>query len=289
MFEEFWHIDFPALIIVALASVQCALLGSFLVLKKQAVMIDAISHSVLPGIVLGVVISGSLFMPYIMGGALIAALIAVTLVHLLQKFLNIEQGASIGMVFTVFFASGVILLETQVSSRIHLDTQHVLYGALELVYWRMPFDWTSIPMQIKTLMVMFFVTISTLTFLYKEFRLIAFDSEYAQGLGHKPFIYNMIIMTLCALVAVSCFEAMGSILVIALFVCPAACARLLTNKMHVQLFLSAGIALCCSVIGYSTSALFPLALGWESTINSAASIAFFCGLALIVTIVAHKT
>ncbi len=289
MLEEFWQIDFPALLIVMLASVQCALLGSFLVLKKQAVMIDAVSHSVLPGIVMGAVLSGSLFMPHIMGGALIAALLAVTLVNMFQKFLNIEQGAAIGMVFTVFFASGVILLETQVSSRIHLDTQHVLYGALELVYWRKPFDWVTMPMQIKTLALMFFVTMAVLAFLYKELRLIVFDPEYAKGLGYRPFFYNMIIMTLCALVAVSCFEAMGSILVIALFVCPAACARLLTNKMHIQLFLSAGIALLCAVMGYGVSALFPLALGWETTINSAASIAFFCGLALIVTIALHKT
>lgn len=289
MFEEFWQIDFPALIIVALASVQCALLGSFLVLKKQAVMIDAVSHSVLPGIVMGAVSSGSLFMPYVMSGALIAALLAVSLVHILQSILKIEQGAAIGMVFTVFFASGVILLETQLSSRIHLDTQHVLYGALELVYWRQPFDWASMPMQINTLAVMLIITLCLIAFLYKELRLSVFDPDYARGLGHRPFVYNMMIMVLCALVVVSCFEAMGSILVIALFVCPAACARLLTNKMHMQLFMSSGIALLCAVMGYSVSALFPLALGWESTINSAALIAFFCGLALIVTIVAHKT
>lgn len=288
MFDEFWQIDFPALLIVLLASMQCAILGSFLVLKKQAVMIDAVSHSVLPGIVMGVVLSGSLFMPYIMGGALLTALLAVLLVHALQHFVRIEQGAAIGMVFTVFFASGVILLETQMGSRIHLDTQHVLYGALELVFWAEPFDFSSMPVQIKTLGIMFAAIVSLIILLYKELKLSIFDPEYARATGLRPFFYNTLIITLCALVAVSCFEATGSILVIALFVCPAACARLLTNKMHMQLFVSAAIALLCSIIGYSVSSLLPLALGWESTINSAASIAFFCGLALIVTICANK-
>lgn len=273
MFEEFWQIDFPALLIVMLASVQCALLGSFLVLKKQAVMIDAISHSVLPGIVIGAVLSGSLFMPYIMGGSLIAALLAVTLVNLLQRYARIEQGAAIGMVFTVFFASGVILLETQMSSRIHLDTQHVLYGALELVYWHKD----QIPPQIITLSIMLIITILTIALLYKELRLAIFDTEYAKDLGLRPFVYQMLILTLCALVAVSCFEATGSILVIALFVCPAACARLLTNTLYMQLALSAGIAVICALCGYAT--------GVFVDINAAAAIAFFCGLALILTII----
>ncbi len=289
MAEQFWIIDFPALIIVALASMQCALLGSFLILKKQAIMIDAISHSVLPGIVIGVMLSGSLFMPYIIGGAIIASLLAVLSVNLLQKIAKIEQGAAIGMVFTTFFSIGVILLETQMSSRIHLDTQHVLYGALELIYWQSPFDWATMPAQIKTLSVMLFINTILIGLFYKQLRLVIFDPEYAKTLGLNVFAYNTMIMSLCALLAVSCFEATGSILVIALFVCPAACARLICNQMHTQLITSMLIALICAVIGYTFSALIPLWIGLDSTLNSAATIAFFCGLSLIFTIIAHKS
>lgn len=285
---EFWQIDFPALLIVSLASVQCALLGSFLILKKQAVMIDAVSHSVLPGIVMGAVLSGSLFMPYILVGALLTALLAVMLVHFLQYTLRLEQGAAIGMVFTVFFASGVLLLETQVGSRVHLDTQHVLYGALELVFWSEPFDFSQIPFQIIGLCLTFMITLILIYLMYKELQLCVFDPDYARTVGQSPFLYNALLISMCAVVAVSCFEAMGSILVISLFVCPGACARLLTHKMSDQLIYSGAIALLCSVIGYCVSSLLPLAFGWESTINSAAMIAFFCGLALIVTICFNK-
>lgn len=289
MFEEFWNIDFPALLIVSLVSVQCALLGSFLVLQKQAVLIDAVSHSILPGIVLGAALSGSLFMPYIMGGAVLSALLAIICVTVLQRYMKIEYGASIGMVFTVFFAIGVLLLEKQVSSRIHLDTQHVLYGALELVYWKNPLGWDSMPVQLKTLGFMFILTLLFIFLFFKELRLSLFDSNYAITAKANPLFYKVAIMALCALVAVSSFEATGSILIIALFVCPAACARLITNRLHHQLFFSACIALTCSILGYCFSAIFPLAMGWESTITSAASIAFFCGLALITTIALHKT
>ena len=113
MSEQFFIIDFPALIIVSLASTLCALLGSFLVLKKQAVMVDAVSHSVLPGIVVGVLLSGSFSILYVMSGALVAALVAVALVHILKHYGKIEQGAAIGAVFTAMFALGVLLLETQ--------------------------------------------------------------------------------------------------------------------------------------------------------------------------------
>lgn len=280
MSEEFWQIDFPALVIVILASVQCALLGSFLVLKKQAVMIDAISHSVLPGLVVGAIVSGTLYMPYIMIGAVISALLAVLCVQVIHRLLKIEQGAATGIIFTVFFSLGVVLLETQLSSRIHLDTQHVLYGALEMVYWKSVFDWHSMPEQMKALGVMFIVTLAIIILMYKELRLSAFDPSFALLVRIRPFFYNLMFLVLCALVAVTCFEAMGSILVIALFVCPAACARLMTDRMHTQLLFSACIACVCAILGY----LFAI----QININSSASIAFFCGLTLIVVITVQK-
>jgi len=281
--QQFWIIDFPALIIIILASVQCALLGSFLILKEQAVMVDAISHSVLPGVVMGVVLSGTFSMIYVMGGALTASLIAVILVRLIQKWGNISQGAAIGTVFTTMFALGVILLETQVGSSIHLDTQHVLYGALELTYWENPFEWHSMPAQIKTLSIMLLATIAYIAIAFKEIRLSIFDPLHAEITGVKTYIYNITIMILTALVAVSCFEATGSILVIALFICPAATARLICNTVKAQLWVSVTIALTAAIAGYFCANALPLILGFENTINTAATVAFMSGTTLLIT------
>lgn len=281
---EFYSIDLPALMIIVLASILCALLGSFLILKKQAVMVDAISHSVLPGIVCGVILSGSFSVVYVMGGALVASLIAVSLVYVFQHYLKIEQGAAIGSVFTFMFAVGVMLLETQVGSTVHLDTQHVLYGALELTHWPSPHSWGTLPMQIKTLFLLLIVTILFMALFFKELRLITFDSKQAALLGYKVSLFNIALMILTALTAVACFEATGSILVIALFICPAAAARLHCNQLSDQLSVSIIIAIVTAVLGYALSAMVPLYLGFENTINSAAAIAFFSGIALIISI-----
>ncbi len=278
--DQFFLIDFPALIIITLASALCALLGSFLVLKKQAVMVDAISHSVLPGIVVAVLMSGTFSMIYVMSGALVSALIAISLVYILQHWARIEQGAAIGAVFTTLFAIGVILLETKIGTRVHLDTQHVLYGALELTYWAKPFDWETMPAQIKTLGGLFLVTCAFMLLFFKELRLTTFDPVYAKIRGYRADVLQFLLMALMALVAVGCFEATGSILVISLFICPAACARLICDRMEQQIIVSILIAVSCGLFGYFVSALLPTWYGIGYSVNSAAAIAVTLGLIL---------
>lgn len=278
--ETFFIVDFPALLIVILASILCALMGSFLVLRKEAVMVDALSHSVLPGIVMGVYLSGSFSILYVMGGATLSCMIAVLSVYALRHYANIEQGAAIGTVFTTMFALGVVFLETFIGGRVHLDTQHVLYGALELTYWPNPFEWGSMPTQIKTLGAMLIITLGFLVLYFKELRISTFDPLYANLQGQKVTALHLIQILLTALIAVSCFEATGSILVIALFVCPAASARMLCDKMETQMWLSAAIGGFCAVTGYFCAAFLPLTLGFEHSINAAAMIAVTCGIFL---------
>ncbi len=286
--DSFFLIDLPALIIVTLASISCALLGSFLVIKRQAVLIDAISHSVLPGIVMGVLLSGSFSIIYVMGGALVATIIAVLLVQLLTSIAKIEQGAAIGATFTTMFALGVFLLETQIGSKIHLDTEHVLYGALELSFWPTPYGWDTIPTQIITLSILLCALIAMLFLFFKEIRMNTFDPLFGRMIGHKPVAINILLLFMTTLVAVSSFEAMGSILVIALFVCPAAAARLITNTLQKQLLLSAGIAMVCAVSGYVCSALVPLWFDIGISVNSASVIAIFAGLSVLIAFVTSR-
>lgn len=285
MFEQFFIVDFPALLIVILASLLCSLLGNFLLLRKQAIMVDAISHSVLPGIVTGVILSGTFSIIYVMGGALTSALIAVTLVYIFEHYLKIDRNAAIGCVFTAMFALGVLLLETQIGSRIHLDTQHVLYGALELTYWSTPFEWSSMPTQIKTLSCVLLLAFLYISLMYKELKLTTFDPDYAKMLGYKAQYYYLSLIILVALASVSCFEATGSILVISLFVCPAAAARIICNTLSGQTLLSAVIAVTCSILGYIGASFLPIWLGFDQTVNTASVIAVLLGLSVIVSII----
>tara|TARA_B100001989_G_scaffold252511_1_gene234831 strand:- start:1077 stop:1985 length:909 start_codon:yes stop_codon:yes gene_type:complete len=281
--ETFFMVDFPALLIVILASILCALMGSFLVLRKEAVMVDALSHSVLPGIVMGVFLSGSFSILYVMLGSTLSCLIAVLSVYALQHYARIEQGAAIGTVFTTMFALGVVFLETFIGGRVHLDTQHVLYGALELTYWVDPFTYETMPTQIKTLGIMLTLTLGFLILFFKELRISTFDPLYANLQGQKVTTLHLTQIILTALIAVSCFEATGSILVIALFVCPAASARMLCDRMETQIWLSALIGVFCAITGYYCAAFLPISLGLEHSINAAAMIAVICGICLVLS------
>ncbi len=286
--SQFFIVDFPALLIVVLASLLCSLLGNYLLLRKQAIMVDAISHSVLPGIVTGVILSGSFGMIYVMSGALVSALIAVILVYIFEHYVKIDRNAAIGTVFTAMFASGVLLLETQLGSRIHIDTQHVLYGALELTYWSTPFEWDTMPTQIKTLSCVLILAIMFIGMSYKELKITTFDPSFAKLIGYKPQYYHLTLIILSALAAVSCFEATGSILVISLFICPPAAARIMSNKLTHQLMISTFIALTCSVLGYICASFLPIWLGFEQTVNTAATIAVLLGLSVILAIITSR-
>lgn len=283
--SQFFIVDFPALFIVILASLLCSLLGNYLLLRKQAIMVDAISHSVLPGIVTGVILSGTFSMIYVMSGALISALIAVILVYIFEHYVKIDRNAAIGTVFTAMFASGVVLLETQIGSRIHIDTQHVLYGALELTYWSTPFEWDTMPTQIKTLSCVLLLAVVFIGIAYKELKITTFDPAFSNMIGCKPQYYHLALIVLSALAAVSCFEATGSILVISLFICPPAAARIICNNLSHQLIVSTFIALTCSVLGYICASFLPIWLGFEQTVNTAATIAVLLGLSVILAII----
>src|SRR3546814_19522935 len=128
---EFLQLDFPAVATATLAAVCCALLGNFLVLRRQSLMGDAISHAVLPGIVVGFVVAGTRSPLPMIVGATAAAVLAAVLIELVRRLGRIEAGASMGVVFTVMFAFGVLLLEQAAARSVDLDADCVLYGSSE--------------------------------------------------------------------------------------------------------------------------------------------------------------
>ncbi|TNF64076.1 MAG: metal ABC transporter permease, partial [Rhodobacteraceae bacterium] len=135
MGAEFVTLSLTPILIGTLAAIACALPGNFLLLRRQALIGDAISHVVLPGIVVAFLLTGSVTTLPMVLGAGGAALVAVVLIEAIRRLGRIEPGAAMGVVFTAMFAGGVLLLEQSDTSNVHLDVEHALYGNLESLIW----------------------------------------------------------------------------------------------------------------------------------------------------------
>lgn len=298
MVADFLQIDLPAMLVATLAAIPCALLGSFVILQRRALLSDSLSHAILPGIVGGFLLTGSITPWPMMLGALVAALLAVVMIEWIGYIARVESGAAMGVVFTLMFAAGVVMLEQLVGSRVHLDVQHALYGSLETVVWLEADSWNALaradtwnqlPSAIKTLLVVNLAVMVGLILLFKELKLTSFDPGFAASVGIPPGSLTMGLVALMALVAVAAFKVTGSILVVAMFICPAATARVLTNSLTSQLSLSVGFAVLTSVTGYVAAAWLPLWLGGKHSLSAAGMIAVVAGLCQIVAMLSQRT
>ncbi|MFW6346203.1 MAG: metal ABC transporter permease, partial [Halomonas sp.] len=133
--SEFMMFSLVPLTVAILISMTCALLGNFLVLRRQSLIGDAISHVALPGIVVSFLITGTLASLAMMLGAGVAALVTVAMIELIRRLGRVESSAAMGVVFTSLFALGVLLLEWHGAGGVHLDVEHALYGNLESLIW----------------------------------------------------------------------------------------------------------------------------------------------------------
>lgn len=291
---EFLTIDFPAMLAGTLSCVACALVGNFLVLRRQALIGDAISHVVLPGIVLAFLVTGGLAAGPVMAGALLAALVAILLIEGIKRLGGLEPGAAMGVVFTTMFAGGVVLLEMSPTSGAHLDTQHALYGSLEATLWIGPTGWSSLldpavlaelPRQVVTLAVVCAAITALIVLFFKEIRIATFDPALAEALGLRPRWIGLGLSLAVGAAAVASFEAVGSILVIAMFVCPPCTARMLTDRLSRQIWLSAGAAVLSGVVGYGAAAVLPALFGLDA-LNAAGMIAVVAGLLQVAAMLA---
>ena len=285
--EDFLRIDLPALLVAVLASVSCSLLGTWLVLRREALVGDALSHVVLPGIVVAFIVTQSVETVPMMAGALVSSLVAVALVEVVRRLGRLEPGAALGVVFTTLFAAGVVLLEQGVGTRVHLDAQHALYGALETTLWVAPTDWASLldpavwaelPRQITALLVVTLAITGLTIAFYKELKITTFDPGLATSLGISARWVSAGLMVMVAVAVVASFEAVGSILVVAMIVCPPATARMLTDRLSVQLVLGAAIGAASGIFGYIAAAWLPLWLGRQDSLSAAGMIAVVAGL-----------
>lgn len=292
--QNFLQLDLPAMLATLFATLACALLGNFLVLRRQSLMGDAVSHAVLPGIVAGFLLAGSRATWPIFVGATVAAISAVVLIELVKRFGRLESGTAMGVVFSIMFAGGVVLMEQAAASNVDLDAECVLYGQLEDILWLAPTGLASLldpaaladmPREVTTLAAALLVTALAVGLFWKELKITSFDPELATTLGFPAGAVNLGLMVLVGIVAVAAFEAVGSILVIAMFICPAGAARLLTDRLSTQVWLSLLFAAVSAIGGYVLAAFGPFWIGLDGSLAGSGMIAVVSGLILALAVI----
>ncbi|MFP4157733.1 MAG: metal ABC transporter permease [Opitutales bacterium] len=269
-----WYsIDTWIVIIGMLAAGACALLGNFLVLRKMSMMGDAISHAVLPGLAIAFLVTGARSSLTMFAGAAIVGVLTAVFTQWISRFGNVDRGASMGIVFTTLFALGLLLI-VQAADRVDLDPGCVLYGAIELtpldVVWRPAVLGTvlEVPRAALVLAGVLLVNLLFVLFCFKELRISSFDPELATTMGIHADLMHYLLMTLVAVTTVAAFEAVGSIIVIAMLIVPAAAAHLLTDRLWMMILLSFLLALLSAVLGHLSALAVPGWLGFESTSTS---------------------
>lgn len=263
------------IVTASLVGLSCGLVGVFLILRKMAMMSDAISHTVLLGIVIAFIVTNEVSGPAMLVGAILAGLLTAFLVQWLHS-LDIQQEAAMGIVFTTLFAIGVILIATSVGNA-HLDVQHALMGEITFIPWNtmtLPLI-GSVPKATVLLAVVFVVTLLIILAFYKEWKLTSFDPALAASLGIPVLLMHYLFMTLVSITTVASFDAVGAIMVVAMLITPASSAYLWTDRLSVMLVLSCAFGVISAVAGYFIAA-------WIDT-SISGSMAFATGLVFIVS------
>ena len=286
---EFVQFSLTPILIGTFASLACALPGNFLVLRRQALIGDAISHVVLPGIVVAFLITGVVTAIPMLIGAAGAAVVAVILIEAIKRLGRIEPGAAMGVVFTSMFAGGVLILERTDTSSVHLDVEHALMGNLESLIWLQAKGWhslldpqalASLPDELERIaLVCAFVAVLTLVF-WRWLKISTFDEGFALALGIPTAAIGFGLVIVSAIAAVAAFDAVGSIIVIAMFICPPAAARLMTNSLHAQVWWSVAFAVLSAILGYVFAGYGPLWFGAQNAVSAAGMIAAVSGAIL---------
>ena len=240
-----------------LITAACGLIGNYLILRRMALVGDAISHSVLPGMAIAFLLADSLSTLPMFLGALGAGIVTTVLIELIHKKTRLKQDSAIGITFSTLFAIGVIIISVGLSDSVHLDTDCVLYGEiafvpLDLVQTKLGSDALSVvekipglnsemfldgnlltlaPPSVIRMAVVAGITLLLIVLFYKELLVTSFDSGLSSSLGINSNVVHYVLMGMLSVIIVSAFEAVGAILVIAMLILPGATASLLAHRL----------------------------------------------------------
>ena len=243
--------QFEIQLIASLVAIACAIPGTFLVLRKMAMISDAISHSILPGIVLGFFLTQDLNSPWLILLAAATGVLTVVLVEKIQNTKLVKEDTAIGLVFPALFSIGVILI-AKFANDVHLDVDAVLLGELAFS----PFDRVFFggmdlgPKSLWVISIILMITLLLLFAFFKELKLSTFDAGLATSLGFSPIILHYGLMSVASITTVGAFDAVGAILVVALMIAPAASAYLLTTDLKKMIALSSIFGVFSAISGY---------------------------------------
>jgi manganese/zinc/iron transport system permease protein len=243
--------QFEIQLVAVIAAAACALPGVFLVLRQMAMMSDAISHTVLLGIVLAFFLTKDLTSPFLILGAALMGLLTVVLIEMLMRTRLVRQDAAIGLVFPALFSLAVILI-SRYAGAIHLDTDAVLLGELAFA----PFNRLIIfgsdigPVAFYLMGGILLLNLTFIIVFYKELKLATFDPGLAATLGFSPGLIIYSLMGLVSITTVGAFDTIGSILVVALMVAPPITAYLLTDRLSRMIALSVLFGALAAISGY---------------------------------------
>lgn len=278
-----WQLDGWIVLAGILCAVASALLGNFLVLRRLSMLGDAVSHAILPGLAVAFFISNSRSSLPMFLGAVIVGVLTALFTEWIRGIGKVEEGASMGVVFTSLFAIGLIMI-VQAADRVDLDAGCVLYGAIELT----PLDKIALlGMAIPRAVVLLAgVTILNLLFVvvfFKELKLTSFDPALATSMGFSSSVMHYALMVLVAITAVASFESVGNILVVAMLIVPPATAYLLTDRLGLMIVISTVIAAVGASSGHIAAVTVPSWFGYQST-TTAGMMAVMVGVLFVVAL-----
>ena len=251
------------------AATACALVGTFLVLRRMAMMSDAISHAILPGLVFAYFLANGPNLVVGVFGASLAGVVTVLLVEMLQRTGLVKSDAAIGIVFPALFALGTFAVSRYFSD-VHLDADAILFGEIAFA----PFDrliiggtdYGSQPMIVLACLTLLNAVL--LGVFYKELKISTFDPGLAAALGFSPLVLHYGLMTLVSMTTVGAFSAVGAILVVALMIVPAATAYLLTDRLPMMIAISVAAGIASALSGYYLAVAVDVSISGMMTVTA---------------------
>ena len=227
------------ILLAVVTALACALPGVFIVLRKNSMLVDAISHAILPGIVVGYFFTRDLDSPLLILGAALAGLVVVLGSEWLSRTGLLTGDAPQGLIFPALFSAGVILVTLNFAN-VHLDVHAVLVGDLNLAaFQHLQFDGVSIgPGYLYVMLAVLVVNTLFITALYLHLKVMTFDAAFASAIGVRTRVLGTTFMFLVSVTVTAAFHAVGAILVIALVVAPAATALLVTQRLRSMITLT---------------------------------------------------
>ncbi len=238
---------------VGALGIACGVVGCFALLRRRALLGDAVAHASLPGICLAFLIVGERSLPLFLLGALIMGLAAAAVIGLLHGVTRVKDDALIAMVIGCFFGLGVVLLSViqNLPSGNQAGIQGFIYGKAASMVWA----------DALTISVAAMIVVAIVLLLYKELRLVTFDSDFARGLGRPVRAFDALILAMICVCTIIGLPAVGLLMIVALLIIPAATARCWTESLGVMLVLAGAIGGATGVIGAGLSAVLPAPTG----------------------------